>query len=458
MTAVPLRRAIDGSLERGPGGGRGEPLASDLALHWLAAGRQAWGRSAAAEAVSLLRRGLALVPALPDEDRRLETELDLQIALGQALMANRGWSAPGLAEVHSRTRVLASTLNRPRALMFALWGQVTDHWVRADLKRARQLADEMVRLGELSGDDPTRVLGCEAGGTACFHLGEFAAGRIYYERALALYDPAHRASYSELLSYDPRVWLRTYLSWQLACLGHLDQALFQREAALEEARRLSHPPTLAFALGAAGCGTGSFARLAPASLLQCADELLALTTEHGLEFDRSAALFFRGSFLAALGRADEGIPLLTAGVAGWHELGMMSWRPFLLTLLADACGMAGQWPAALAHLAEARGLAEEKEVRFFQAETLRLTGEVLLAMGDRAAAEASYHEAIAIAQQQSAKFWELRTAMSLARLWRDQGKRAEARDQLAPVYNWFTEGFGTPVLQEAKSLLEEVAA
>jgi predicted ATPase len=311
-------------------------------------------------------------------------------------------------------------------------------------------------LGELSGDDPTRVLGCEAGGTACFNLGEFAAGRIYHERALALYDPAHRASYSELLSYDPRVCLRTYLSWQLAFLGHPDQALFQREAALEEAHRLSHPPTLAFALGAAGWVAGSFVRLTPATLLQCADELLAFTTEHALEFDRRAALSWRGSSLAALGRADEGIPLLTAGVAGWHELGFMAWRSYLLTLLADACGMAGQWQAALEHFAEARRLAEETEARWFQAETLRLTGDVLLATGDPAAAEASYREAMATAQQQSAKLLELRAATSLDRLWRDQDKRAEAHALLAPVYGWFTEGFGTPVLQDAKALLDEL--
>jgi predicted ATPase len=120
--------------------------------------------------------------------------------------------------------------------------------------------------------------------------------------------------------------------------------------------------------------------------------------------------------------------------------------------------MAGQWQAALEHVAEARRLAEETEDRWFQAETVRLSGDLLAAMGDRAGAEASYREAIAIAQQQRAKLWELCAAMSLARLWRDQGKRAEARDLLAPVHNWFTEGFGTPVLQEAKALLEELAA
>jgi predicted ATPase len=157
-----------------------------------------------------------------------------------------------------------------------------------------------------------------------------------------------------------------------------------------------------------------------------------------------------------LGRADEGIPLLASGVAGQRDLGFF--LPWALTLLADACRMAGQWQAALEHLAEARRLAEETEARWFQAETLRLTGEVLLATGDAAAAEASYREAIAIAHQQNAKLFELRAAINLARLWRDQGKRTAASDLLAPVNGWFTEGFSTPVLQEAKELLEELAA
>jgi len=128
----------------------------------------------------------------------------------------------------------------------------------------------------------------------------------------------------------------------------------------------------------------------------------------------------------------------------------------MLALLTDACRMAGEWQAALRHIADSHRLVEETQNRWVQAETLRLQGDVLLAMGDPAAAEASYHEAIALAQQQSAKLWELRAATSLARLWRDQGKRTEARDLPAPVYGWFTEGFGTPALQEAKALLDEL--
>jgi predicted ATPase len=197
--------------------------------------------------------------------------------------------------------------------------------------------------------------------------------------------------------------------------------------------------------------------LEPGSLLQYADELLALAGEHGLGHFRMMALIERGWCLAALGCADEGIPPLAAGLAGLHDLGFILWRPWALTLLGDACRMAGQWQTALEHLAEAQRLAEQREERWFQAETLRLTGEVLLASGDPAAAEASYREALALAQQQSARLWELRAAISLARLRRDQGKRAEARDLLAPVYGWFTEGFDAPVLQEAKALLEELA-
>jgi predicted ATPase len=191
--------------------------------------------------------------------------------------------------------------------------------------------------------------------------------------------------------------------------------------------------------------------------MQYADELLQLATEHGLGFDRIAALHCRGSSLVAVGRVNEGVPLITAGMAGWQRLGFMVLRPWLLARLGEACRIAGQSQAALGHHAEARRLADDTGERWFQAETLRLTGDVLVAMGDHTGAEARYHEAIAIAQQQSAKLWELRAATSLSGLWRDQGKRAEAHELLAPIYGWFTEGFGTPVLQEAKALLEELA-
>jgi class 3 adenylate cyclase/tetratricopeptide (TPR) repeat protein len=433
-------------------------LTEPAIAYWLAAGRQAWQRSALAETVALLRRGLALIPALPDEDRRLETELDLHIALGQALTASyTSLGVPELAEVFSRARELASTLNRPRALLSILWGQLQDHWARADLQRVQRLATEIRALSDASGDVVVQVVSWFADGIICFWFGEFAAARRHFEKALALYDPAQRPAYADVKSFDLFVVHRMWLSWTLASLGHLDQALVQQDMAMGEARRLSHPVTLAIALVQTGI-SGLRICWGPGLQLQYADELLRLATEHGLEHFRMMGLIERGWSLAGLGRADAGIPLVAAGLAGLRDHGFIFFTPWALTLLADACRAAGQWQAALAHLAEARGLAEERGERFFQAETFRLTGEVLLAMGDAAAAEASFREAIAIAQQQSAKLWELRAAISLARLWRDQGKGTEARDLLAPVYDWFTEGFVTPVLQEAKSLRVELAA
>jgi predicted ATPase len=423
--------------------------------YWLAAGRQAWTRSAAAEAVALLRRGLALVPNLPDTDGRRETELDLQIAFGHAMIVFRGWGAPESGEAYARARLLAQTVNRGRAVLSALWGEWRVCLARADLKQARQLADEMAALGEVTGDRPTRVLGDNAAGFVSFYLGEFTTARTRLERALASYDPADRDSYSEVLPNDMRIRLQSHYSYVLTCLGHLDQALLQCNAAVDGARRLHHPLTLALAVGSA-VWTGLLVPLDARSLRQEADELLALANEHGLEFHRISTLAQRGWCLAALGHADEGIRLLNAGITGLRETRLMIFRPFYLTLLADARRMAGQFHAALDHLAEARRVVEDTEERCCQAATLRLTGEVLLAIGDSAAAEAHYCEALDIARQQTAKLWELRAAMSLARLLRDQGKHSEARDLLAPVYDWFTEGFGAPVLQEAKALLGEL--
>jgi predicted ATPase len=433
-------------------------LTEQAVAYWLGAGRQALARSAAAEAAALLRRGLALVSALPDADRSRETELDLQIALGQALTASHiNWGVPELAAVFSRARELASRLNRPRALLSILFGQLHDEWARADLQHSQRLATEIRELGDATNDIVVQVMGCQADGLLCFALGEFAAVRERLENGLALYDPAQRPTYAELVPFDLLVGMRVFLSLLLASLGHLDQALVQHDAALGEARRLAHPLTLAIALAQTGL-SGLRVCCAPGSQLQYADELLVLATEHGLGNFPMHALIERGWCLAGLGRADEGIPLLAAGLARWRDQGFVLWRPWALTLLADACRMAGQWQSALEHLAAARELADQRGARFFQAETLRLTGEVLLATGDPAAAEASYREAIAIAQRQSAKLWELRAAMSLARLWRDQNKRGEARALLAPVHGWFTEGFDTPVLQEARALLEELAA
>jgi predicted ATPase len=313
----------------------------------------------------------------------------------------------------------------------------------------------MRRLAEDSGDVVARMLSHQASNFTCLQLGEFTLALEDLAQGLSLFDPADRPFYSEVLAYDPLAALLTASAPSLASLGYLDQAVLRMDAALTEAHRLSHPHTLGVVLSHAFT-TGWHIRSEAKSLLRYADELFALSVEHGLGLYRTMVLVYRGWCLAASGHAVEGIPLLTSGLAGLHEGGFMLATPFFLTLLGDACQKAGQLQAALEHLAEAQRLAEETGVRRCLVETLRLQGDVLVATGDLAAAEARYGEALALARHQSAKLWELCTAMSFARLWRDQGRRAEARDLLAPVYEWFTEGFGTPVLQEAKALLNEL--
>jgi class 3 adenylate cyclase/tetratricopeptide (TPR) repeat protein len=424
--------------------------------YWLATGRQAWGRSTLTESVALLRRGLALVPALPDTDWRREREFDLQIALARALFAGRSPGGREIGDAYNRARQLAATLNRQRALLVALYGQWAHQVNCADLSGARQLLAEMRRLADDSGDVAARMLSHQASNYTCLMLAEFAVAREDLEHGLELFDPADRLFYAEVLAYDPLAALLAVSAPSLASLGYLDQAVLRLDAALAEARRLSHPHTLAIALIHAFI-TRWLIRSDTKSLLQYADELSALSVEHGFGLYRTMVLVPKGWCLAGLERADQGIPLITSGLAGLHDGGYTVNTPWVLTLLADACQKAGQLQAALEHLAEAQHFAEKTGVCRFHAETLRLHGDVLLAKGDPMAAETSYAEALALAQRQSAKLWELCAAMSLARQWRDQGKRAEAHDLLSPIYGWFTEGFGTPVLQEAKILLAELA-
>jgi tetratricopeptide (TPR) repeat protein len=423
--------------------------------YWLTAGRRAWGGAMVAEAVALLRRGLAQVPGFPDSGWRREREFDLQIALGQALCAFQGWGAPEASEAYARAQRLAVAVNRPRDLLLALHGQYMYYLVEADLTRARQLASLVLELGEATGDVAVLACGYYTRGYIHMVCGNFNEARADHEQALALFDPGRWPFYAEL-SVDPLVALLASSCQLLVCMGHLDQALSPRHRALQEARQRSRPDVLANAMANAWPAAW-FIRSNPESLLQDADEYLAFSTEHGLGLHQALGRIYRGWSLAAMGHADEGLAAIGTGLAGCNETGIMLWRPLFLTLLADACRIAGQLQAALGHLGEAQRLVDETGERWTLAEALRLRGDVLLAMGDRAGAEAGYHEAIAIAQQQSARLWELRASISLARLWRDQGKRMEARDLLTPVYGWFTEGFGTPVLQDAKALLEELA-
>jgi len=258
---------------------------------------------------------------------------------------------------------------------------------------------------------------------------------------------------------DLNVSVRVWLSRTLVCLGYVDQARLRRDEALADARPLG-PFNLAYALGHAGYGVNwavEGAKSAP-TMLRCADELLAIANEQGFPVWIGIGSFVRGWCLSMVGQATAGLTPMLQGIATYRATGCNVGIPFFLTVLAEAYAMMGQPEEGLNQLAEAEKMLEATtQERWAEAEMHRMRGTLLLSMRKHAEAEDSLHQAIAVARSQSAKFWELRGAVDLARLWHDRGERTEARDFLAPIYGWFTEGFDTPVLQDAKALLDQLA-
>jgi predicted ATPase len=248
--------------------------------------------------------------------------------------------------------------------------------------------------------------------------------------------------------------LLTYLAWTLLCLGYLDQACAKREAALAEARLLARAFTLAHAL--LGATPLEAVVVGPSGALLYADEWVSLTERHSIGVYSAAAMSWQGWCLTMLGQQEKGITQLTRGLAATRAQGNML-LPLYLTLMADAYREVQQPQNALPQLVEATSVSDRTQGKCYEAEIHRVRGDLFLSMHDDSAAEESFRDAINVAQHQSAKIWELRAAMSLARLWHDQGKRDEARELLAPVYGWFTEGFDTRDLKEAKALLDELA-
>jgi predicted ATPase len=429
-------------------------LIEQAIAYYARAGQRAIARSAMAEAIAQLTKGLELLTSLPDSASRQRQELELQIALGQALIVAHGYAAPAVGETYARARALCEQLDRPPEIVPVLYGQWVHHLIKGPLRLARVIAADLLQRGEDSADVVITQMGHRLSGIACYYLGELLASRAHLEQALARFDPAHRPFYVSFTVQDPLVTLLSHLSWDLCFLGYLDQARFRSEAAVEEARKLGHAYSLAHALHRA-CWV-DWAMGSREEMQARADALIAVSDEHGFRWHHALATVFRGWALAGSGQTGEGIALLRAGVAAYRTTGAVTYVPFFLTLLADAEGKAKKRDQGLGHLAEAERLVAETEERWAEAELHRVRGELLRAGYDPAAAERSFSQAIGIAKQQSAKFWELRAAISLARLWREQGKRGAARDLLAPTYAWFAEGFATPVLKDAKALLDEL--
>jgi class 3 adenylate cyclase/tetratricopeptide (TPR) repeat protein len=420
--------------------------------NWLRAGQQAIERSAMMEALALLRKGLDQVSQLSEGAQRQEHELELQLAFGRALMATRGFAAPEVGEICARTRQLCDQLDRPQSVP-VLFGEWVHHFLRAELHQAREGAKEMLLLGEDQNDIPLKGLGLRTFGMASFCLGDFSGCRDNLDHAVALYHPSQLGYYTALSPSDSSVVMRLWHARSLAWLGHLDQARTDMATALAEARLLGHAFTLTHAL--VEICIAEWGLCSPESLLVNAEELLSLAEQFTM-FEPQG-MILRGWCLTALGREDETL-LITRGLAAFRATGSNLWVPFFLTLLADAYGMTGKPEEGLSCLDEAARLIEFTQERCTESEVHRVRGKLLSLLGDMSAAARSFHVGMEIARSQQARLFELRAATGLARIWRDQGKPNEARELLAPVYSWFTEGFDTLDLKEAKALLGELAA
>ena len=422
--------------------------------YWQRAGQQALQRSANVEAVQHLTRGLELLVTLPETPGRVQRELNLQIALGPALVATKGSAAPEVEQTYARARALCAQVGETPQLFLTLRGLWRFYWNRGALPTARELGEQLDRLAQRAAD-PIHFLGAyEALGTTLFFMGDYAAARTHLAQGIALTDPV--AQRDLVLRHGEAPGLRC-LAVALWCLGLPAQAVRWSQEALALAQALAH----AYSLAAAQFWAAwlHYCRREAPAVQAHAEALLTLATAHGFPLHAGFGTCWRGWALAMQGEGEAGLAELRQGLAAVVATGNEVGRPLFLVLLAEAAGDAGQSEEGLCLLTEALTALEANGQGDMLAEAYRLQGVLLLrqAAPDAALAEACFQQALAIARRQQAKSWELRAAVSLSRLWQQQGKRDAAYQLLAEVYDWFTEGFDTADLQDAKALLDELA-
>jgi predicted ATPase len=408
-----------------------------------------------AEAAAQLQKGLDQLALLPDRPERRRRELEFCGAVGAALTVAKGHAAVETGHAYARAQELWEQLGSPAEFLGIAHGLSLYHLFRGDLDRAQSLAEDMLRVGRQHNDAAGVVLGHVSCARCLLYRGNFGQSKSHLEAGLALYDPTAHRSLVDQTGTHPQVYLEGYLAIVLLCLGYPDQAFARSDAAIAAVRKLAHLPSLAL-----GLTVGALLLAADgndAALNERAEQLVAVATEHGFPFWVAWGTAFLGCAKVKNGDVTEGMSLLRSGLAALRATGVELLGPLCMSHLAGACEVAGQIGEGLALLDDALQIVERTGEHWIAAELNRHKGRLLLQQGHVEAAENFYRKALGIAEAQEAKLWELRAAVSLARLRRDQGRRAEARDLLAPVYGWFTEGFATPDLKEAKALLDELS-
>jgi class 3 adenylate cyclase/predicted ATPase len=445
------------------------------------AGQHAVQRSAYTEAIKHFTTAVGALQNLPDTPERVQRELTLQLTLAASLQIVKGPSTPEVERAYTRAHVLCQQGGEARQHFSVLRGLWVLHHVRANLATARELGEQLVEMAERVQDSAFLLEAHRALGSTLLWQGEFALARVHLERAVTFYDPQQHHSLKLLYGgADSGVSCHCEAARVLWFLGYAEQALQQSQAALTLAYNLSDPFSLGFALIFAA-GLHQLRREGQAAQDR-AEEGIRLASAHGFAPLVSAGTSRRGWALAEQGQTEEGLRQMRQGLAARQMTGAGLAQPYFLALQAEVYGKAGQREQALALLAEALAAVQRGEERRWDAELHRLKGELTLQKGARdwrletsppssqapslkppdpsgvaQEAEECFLKAIELARKQQAKSLELRATTSLARLWRQQGKQHEARNTLAEIYDWFTEGFDTKDLQEAKALLDSLA-
>jgi class 3 adenylate cyclase/predicted ATPase len=431
---------------------------------WGKAGQRSLERSALVEATAQLTRALEQIASLPGTPPLRREEIKFQVGLANALMHVKGYAAPETQEAAERARLLieqAEGLGEPpedpMLLFSVLYGIWVANYVAFSGDVMRELATQFLVFAEKQGATVPLMIGHRLMGSSLLLTGDLAEGRAQYDQAIALYNPAEHRPLATQFGQDVRVAILSYRSFALWLLGYPDAALSDTEHAIKDAREIGQPVTLMYALFHASlphiwCGNYAITN-------EIVSELLALADERGAWFWKVQGRRAQGQLLIATHNTTDAVQILTSASSEFRSTGSTAFVPLYFSYLASAYADLGQFDDAWRCIGEAMTAVETTKETWLEADVHRVAGEVALMSQspDATKAEAYFDRSLAVARQQQAKSLELRAAMSLARLWRDQGKVQQARELLAPVYGWFTEGFDTRDLKEAKTLLDSLA-
>jgi predicted ATPase/class 3 adenylate cyclase len=440
-------------------------LIGKAAGFWGVAGQRSLKRSALVEAIEQLRRALAQIAILPATPALRREEIKLQVALITPLFHLKGYAASETTAAAKRARLLIEQAEArreppedPLLLFSAIYGVWTASYLAFSGDELRERAAEFLVIAEKHGVEVPIMVGHRILASALIFTGDIAAGRAHDDQALALYDAAKHRAQAMRFGQDHRTASLSFRSIASWLLGYSDAALTDANEALNETREIGQAASTMFALCHASFINIQRRDYAAASAML--HQLTALADEKGASLWQAYGTLLQACLASLTGKATDAIRVFATGIAAWCATGATMWMPLYLSHLALAYADLARFDDAWRCIGEALTAVEATKERWYEAEVNRVAGELALMSPEphAAKAEAHFQRALTIARQQQAKSWELRASMSLARLWRDQGKPQQARKLLAPVYEWFTEGFDTRDLMEAKALLEELAA